>query len=105
MGCCESITFENIQFQETCIVNITKKCEYEPIVSKLSILIFNQIGTQPYVSITSVCLAAKFLCDETISLSALADLVGISKKDLEDRESNILKTINWNLWKYTKLII
>lgn len=105
MGCCESVIINEISLQETCILNIAKKCKYEPIVSKLSIMILNHIEPFPYISITTISLSAKFLCDERISLSALADLVGISKEKLESMESDVLKYINWNLWKFTKIII
>ena len=107
MGCCESINevTEEITIPENCIINIVRQCRYEPIVSKLSIMILNRIESFPYISVTAISLSAKFLCDERISLSALADLVGISRRKLSNMESNVLKNINWNLWKFTKIII
>ncbi len=65
----------------------------------------NHIELFPYICITTVSLSAKFLCDETVNFFALANLIGISKRQLEKNESYILKTINWNLWKLTKKLI
>ncbi len=105
MGCCESYNMKEIPIREICILNIVKKCKYDPIVSNLSIMIINHIELFPNAAITAVCLSAKFLCDDTVSLSALADLMNITKKQFENNESTILKKINWNLWKFTKILI